>query len=307
MQEDAPLKVEAWLIGGHRLREQPAQAHGGCGEGRECPHACGSGRRFDSLGPAACPLTFRANRTRFVPAKCKHLGCKRIATGRWRSETRTRFPCKSLVGSRGFEPRTSSLSGKHHFVARRPVAPGGRQHIWPRQGAPHDCRSQGHSGSVSRRGSANMPHGVACISPACRWIAMHVHHTPAGAASHPWMGSPAAEEPSLAIVRCVRRRRQAHNAANIRPTCLMSRRTSPRLWVDLGARWPAPTGVPHRHSNSVGGTTLVSADWHVRLVLNTRVSKAAWCQFPALNTIEIEDRTGAKASAMALDKALFSV
>src|SRR5665647_1310630 len=37
------------------------------------------------------------------------------------------------------------------------------------QGAAHDCRSQGHSGSVSHRGSANMPHAVACISPACRW------------------------------------------------------------------------------------------------------------------------------------------
>src|SRR5665647_2649554 len=58
------------------------------------------------------PLTFRANRTRFVPSKCKHLGCKRIAVGRWRSGLGTRFPCKSLVGAPGFEPGTSSLSEK---------------------------------------------------------------------------------------------------------------------------------------------------------------------------------------------------
>ena len=121
------------------------------------------------------------------------------------------------------------------------------------QGAAHDCRSQGHSGSVSRRGSANMPHAVACISPACRWIAMQVHHTPAGASSHPWMGSPAAEEPNLAIVRCVRQCRQAHSAANIPPTCLMSRRASPRLWVRLSARSLKPIGAPGDHSNSVGG------------------------------------------------------
>jgi hypothetical protein len=123
------------------------------------------------------------------------------------------------------------------------------------QGAAHDCRSQGHSGSVSRRGSANMPHAVACISPVCRWIAMHVHPTPAGASGHRWLGSPAAEEPNLAIVRCAGHRRQAHSAANIPPTCLMSRRASPRLWVDLRACSPTPVGAPDRHSNSVGGIT----------------------------------------------------
>jgi hypothetical protein len=150
-------------------------------------------------------------------------------------------------------------------------------------------------------------HFMACIHPACRWIATHVPAMPASASGHRWLGSPTAEESSLAIVSCAGHHRQAHYAANIPPTCLMLRRESPRLWVRLSARSPTPTGASGDHSNSVGGTTLVSADWHVRLVLNTRVSKAAWCQFPALNTIEIEDRTGAKASAMALDKALFSV
>ena len=33
----------------------------------------------------------------------------------------------------------------------------------------YDRQSQGHSASVSRQGSANMPHAAACISPACRW------------------------------------------------------------------------------------------------------------------------------------------
>jgi len=71
----------------------------------------------------------------------------------------------------------------------------------------YDRQSQGHSGSVNRRGSANVPHVVACISPACRWIAMHVHPTPAGASGHRWLGSPAAEKPNLAIVRCAGHRR----------------------------------------------------------------------------------------------------
>jgi len=48
---------------------------------------------------------------------------------------------------------------------------------------------------------------------------------------------------SWAIVRCAGHRRQAHNAANIPPTCLMSRRASPRLWVHLRACSTTPTGA----------------------------------------------------------------
>src|SRR5450756_2461276 len=98
-------------------------------------------------------------------------------------------------------------------------------HLAAMRGKTHHRQSQGHSGSVSRRGSANMLHTVAYISPACRWIAMHVHPTPADASGHRWLGSPAAEEPNLAIVRCAGRRRQAHSAATVSYTHLRAHET----------------------------------------------------------------------------------
>jgi len=66
--------------------------------------------RKPPLGRA--PLTLRANRTRFVPSNCKHLGCRKRANGGPGGGPSGRNPCKSLVGARGFEPRTSSLSGR---------------------------------------------------------------------------------------------------------------------------------------------------------------------------------------------------
>jgi hypothetical protein len=89
-------------------------------------------------------------------------------------------------------------------------------------------------------------------------VAMHAHPAPAGASGHHWPGSPEAEEPNLAIVRYVGRRRQAHSAANIPPTCLMSRRVSARLWVDLSVCSLTPAGLPDRHSNSVGAEAVLT-------------------------------------------------
>ena len=58
-------------------------------------------------------VTTRRSRTLSVPSTPEHLGCRKVAErGRGGGEE-SRFRCKSLVGARGFEPRTSSLSEKH--------------------------------------------------------------------------------------------------------------------------------------------------------------------------------------------------
>ena len=46
-----------------------------------------------------------------VPSATADLGCRMVAE-RGRGGSRTRFRCKSMVGARGFEPRTSPLSEK---------------------------------------------------------------------------------------------------------------------------------------------------------------------------------------------------
>ena len=48
----------------------------------------------------------------YVPSTPEHLGCRMVAEAGADGGERMRFRWKSLVGARGFEPRTSSLSEK---------------------------------------------------------------------------------------------------------------------------------------------------------------------------------------------------
>jgi hypothetical protein len=101
--------------------------------------------------------------------------------GGWRGSN----PCKALVGARGFEPRTSSLSERRSFVAIRLQPPavdeaGLQSETWTEEYEAHDRESQGHLGSVGRRCSANMPHAVTSVSHACREISMHVQSKTTG-------------------------------------------------------------------------------------------------------------------------------
>jgi hypothetical protein len=47
-----------------------------------------------------------------IPSTHTHLGCKMVAARGFGGGWRGRSTCKSMVGARGFEPRTSSLSGR---------------------------------------------------------------------------------------------------------------------------------------------------------------------------------------------------
>ena len=57
-------------------------------------------------------LTTEAVQTRCLPRTTRHLGCRMVAERVPGGGPSGRNPCKSLVGARGFEPRTSSLSEK---------------------------------------------------------------------------------------------------------------------------------------------------------------------------------------------------
>lgn len=73
MPDDAPLKVEAWPIENVIAYANHPTKRSAC---------CGTGRGVSSCERLSDAL--RQPRTSFVPSKCKHLGCKRIAIGRWR-------------------------------------------------------------------------------------------------------------------------------------------------------------------------------------------------------------------------------
>ena len=68
--------------------------------------------RFRRSGRAVAPVTTDANEPQPVPSVGTHLGCRMVAAGRLREEAGAGFPCKWLVGAPGFEPGTSSLSGR---------------------------------------------------------------------------------------------------------------------------------------------------------------------------------------------------
>ena len=59
-------------------------------------------------------VTARLAQTRSVPSTTEHLGYRMVAEAGSSGGRESRFRCKSLVAARGFEPRTSSLSGRLH-------------------------------------------------------------------------------------------------------------------------------------------------------------------------------------------------
>jgi hypothetical protein len=90
-----------------------------------------------------------------------------------------------MVGARGFEPRTSSLSERRSFVAIRLQPPavdeaGLQSETRTEEYEAYDRESHGHLGSVGRRCSANMPHAVTSVSHAWREISMHVQSNTTG-------------------------------------------------------------------------------------------------------------------------------
>jgi hypothetical protein len=60
----------------------------------------------------------RSSESRPLPARGMHLGCRMVAGWDVGGAARRRNPCKSLVGVPGFEPGTSSLSGRLHSLPR---------------------------------------------------------------------------------------------------------------------------------------------------------------------------------------------
>ena len=84
--------------------------------------------------PGRVPFTSGANGGRDVPSKCKHLGCKKRASGGLSGGSSGRNPCKSLVGAPGFEPGTSSLSGRINSLPRwtqgNPASHRQSQELW---------------------------------------------------------------------------------------------------------------------------------------------------------------------------------
>ena len=60
--------------------------------------------------PGRVPFTSGANGGRDVPSKCKHLGCKKRASGGLSGGSSGRNPCKSLVDRTGLEPEARFLS-----------------------------------------------------------------------------------------------------------------------------------------------------------------------------------------------------
>ena len=78
----------------------------------------GTGRRRQeknmiAVGRRVTILSCRPIPSRILPSTVSNFGCEMVASEGMVRRLTEGFPCKRMVGARGFEPRTSSLSGSH--------------------------------------------------------------------------------------------------------------------------------------------------------------------------------------------------